>query len=300
MENDNEIKGEGNTQDHLFRSYDPRLGRYKSVDPLAKQFPALSPYQFAGNSPIAAIDLEGLEPATVNPNTETLVFVLQGFGGNPPDNRTQAQNAGGNLGVDMQGLGKISKAASGSTKIQVVTFASSSSENTKNDVKKTILDFKKQNANGKVVIVGHSGGGDNAIELAKENPNLIFDLIITLDTQDPKPYGIDDNNINANVKNVINYYQIEEGIGAETVDFDSDVTNGANIVSPGSNHRSIDNDQVGNVIKDINNFIQGKDAVDIAKKRKQKVNDPAKSGSPNIGGVPGAIKDIVNPKSSRQ
>ena len=33
-ENDNEVAGTGNTQNHMFRSYDTRLGRYKSLDPL--------------------------------------------------------------------------------------------------------------------------------------------------------------------------------------------------------------------------------------------------------------------------
>lgn len=62
QENDNQIKGvTGADQDHNFRSYDTRLGRYKSLDPLAKDYPFNSPYAFAENSPIAFIDLEGSE-----------------------------------------------------------------------------------------------------------------------------------------------------------------------------------------------------------------------------------------------
>lgn len=37
------------------------VGRFLSVDPLTASFPMLTPYQFAGNTPIQAIDLEGLE-----------------------------------------------------------------------------------------------------------------------------------------------------------------------------------------------------------------------------------------------
>lgn len=47
--------------DYGFRIYDPRLMRFKSVDPLTKSFAYYSPYQFAGNMPIAAVDLDGEE-----------------------------------------------------------------------------------------------------------------------------------------------------------------------------------------------------------------------------------------------
>jgi RHS repeat-associated protein len=61
-ENDSEVKGEGNQQDYGMRIYDPRLGKFLSVDPLHNSFPDLTPYQFAGNTPIQAIDLDGGEP----------------------------------------------------------------------------------------------------------------------------------------------------------------------------------------------------------------------------------------------
>ena len=60
-ENDNEVKGEGNQQDYGFRIYDPRLGKFLSVDPITKEYPELTPYQFASNKPIAGVDLDGLE-----------------------------------------------------------------------------------------------------------------------------------------------------------------------------------------------------------------------------------------------
>ncbi|WP_217604394.1 RHS repeat-associated core domain-containing protein [Chitinophaga sp. GbtcB8] len=60
-ENDNEVKGEGNQQDYGMRVYDPRIGRFLSVDPITNQYPELTPYQFASNRPIDGIDLDGLE-----------------------------------------------------------------------------------------------------------------------------------------------------------------------------------------------------------------------------------------------
>ena len=53
-------------QDYGMRIYNSRLGKFLSVDPLFKSYPFLTPYQFAGNTPIVAIDLDGLEPAWAN------------------------------------------------------------------------------------------------------------------------------------------------------------------------------------------------------------------------------------------
>ncbi len=60
-ENDNEVKGEGNQQDYGMRIYDPQLGKFLSVDPLSKGYPELTPYQFASNTPVQAVDLDGSE-----------------------------------------------------------------------------------------------------------------------------------------------------------------------------------------------------------------------------------------------
>jgi RHS repeat-associated protein len=61
--NDNEVKGGlGLQQDYGMRIYDPRVGRFLSVDPLVKTFPWYTPYQSTGNNPVNYIDLDGSEP----------------------------------------------------------------------------------------------------------------------------------------------------------------------------------------------------------------------------------------------
>jgi RHS repeat-associated protein len=60
-ENDNETS----TQDYGMRIYDPRAGRFLSVDPLTKSYPWISPYIFAENDVIRSIDLDGLEKLIV-------------------------------------------------------------------------------------------------------------------------------------------------------------------------------------------------------------------------------------------
>lgn len=63
---DNEWSGIGNSEDYGFRMLDTRIARFRSVDPLTKKFPHFTPYAFAGNTPIRAIDLEGLEIMDIN------------------------------------------------------------------------------------------------------------------------------------------------------------------------------------------------------------------------------------------
>lgn len=58
---DSEVAGDGNQYDYGFRIYNPRIGRFLSTDPLIKSYPWYTPYQFAGNKPIAAIDIDGAE-----------------------------------------------------------------------------------------------------------------------------------------------------------------------------------------------------------------------------------------------
>ena len=61
QEKDDEIKGENRSINYKYRMYDPWLCRFPSVDPLASEYPELTPYQFAANQPIHSIELEGLE-----------------------------------------------------------------------------------------------------------------------------------------------------------------------------------------------------------------------------------------------
>ena len=60
---DNQEWGQGTTNyDYGFRIYNPAIARFLSVDPLSPDYPWYTPYQFAGNTPIQAVDIDGLEP----------------------------------------------------------------------------------------------------------------------------------------------------------------------------------------------------------------------------------------------
>jgi RHS repeat-associated protein len=55
------LGGGGSTYDYGFRIYNPALARFLSVDPLTRKYPYLTPYQFASNTPIFSLDIDGLE-----------------------------------------------------------------------------------------------------------------------------------------------------------------------------------------------------------------------------------------------
>ena len=81
-EMDNETYGgQGNEYDYGMRIYNPRIGRFLSVDPLQKQYPELSPYQFSSNSPISNLDLDGREAyyfnLTIDANQKPLLTLTE-------------------------------------------------------------------------------------------------------------------------------------------------------------------------------------------------------------------------------
>ena len=67
---ENEVKGESNQQDYGMRIYDPRIGKFLSVDPLTSDYPWYTPYQFAGNDVARNIDLDGGEPSPATTGLE--------------------------------------------------------------------------------------------------------------------------------------------------------------------------------------------------------------------------------------
>ncbi len=64
QEQDNELKGNGNSVNFKYRMHDPRIGRFFAVDPLFRDYPWNSPYAFSENKVIHMIELEGLEAVT--------------------------------------------------------------------------------------------------------------------------------------------------------------------------------------------------------------------------------------------
>ena len=71
MERDDEVSGGGNSYTTMFRQYDPRLGRWLSIDPLGALRPFESVYAGFGNNPIYYVDPSGLTPTNNGGDDDT-------------------------------------------------------------------------------------------------------------------------------------------------------------------------------------------------------------------------------------
>jgi RHS repeat-associated protein len=80
MERDDELKGRGNSYDFGARMYDPRIGRWLTIDPLMSSFPWQSPYVGFDNNPILLIDPDGrgTETTIVGKNGKVMDVIEDG------------------------------------------------------------------------------------------------------------------------------------------------------------------------------------------------------------------------------
>jgi RHS repeat-associated protein len=72
MEKDDELEGSGNSYTTEFRQYDPRIGRWLSIDPLMNKYPGWSPYSFCFNNPIRLVDPSGADPNGEKPTRKDM------------------------------------------------------------------------------------------------------------------------------------------------------------------------------------------------------------------------------------
>lgn len=156
-----EIYGNGNYIDFTYRGYNPRLGRFFALDPLASKYPYNSPYAFAENQVITFIELEGLEKAT-------------------PEEVKEAQD-------------KIDKFAKDKTTKTV--WKGVSKEEFVNSLKDAINGEGKEFVQGQTSLCGVAAACKVGAEL---NPSKFVDMAISL--YEKGTYSIQGGTLNANSK----------------------------------------------------------------------------------------------------
>jgi RHS repeat-associated protein len=197
-EKDDEIKGSGNHIDFGDREYDPRTGRWWSIDEKYTKYPMMSPYNFALDNPIIFRDPDGKD-------------VVVAFTGGPTGGGAtlKAENAGttGQIvlnaqkealarGIEFDGTVIAPGATSGSAVDNALSFIE-----------------QKYTAGEKLIIYGYSYGGDFAVELSAKlkEKGITVDLLITVDASDgPLQNSTVDTQIPDNVKFNRNVYQTED------------------------------------------------------------------------------------------
>lgn len=140
------------------RIYDPRIGRFLSEDPIAKKYPELTPYQFASNSPIRNIDIDGLEVTGYDQNLDRWITEL-GKGKitkEQYEKRLFATGIGGVVGLAVLGIGYTAISAPNATSLILRSAIAGSGVN-------AAITYAKGGSNYEIIKSTTSGAFSGAI-----------------------------------------------------------------------------------------------------------------------------------------
>jgi RHS repeat-associated protein len=207
-----------------WRNYDPAIGRFMNIDPLAEKYSYQSPYNFSENKVIAYRELEGLEGVLA-------IFYHGGpTGGGQPTTVTESGTTGDYFVETQTAAGQSGNDFAGTIIAPGWTSASGV---------ETGMDFFNANYQDgdTVIIYGYSYGVDVAVDLATElkAQNCNVDLLVTVDGSDgPLMNSTVNTTIPSNVKKNVNVFQTERS-GASSSSRSSGSSSGATSSSSGSN-----------------------------------------------------------------
>jgi hypothetical protein len=152
------VKGTGDQIDYGQRVYDPRGGRFLSVDPLTSKYPELTPYQYASNSPIANKDLDGLEK----------IFFMAGAGN------------------DNQGWNYVNRFKNIWTNVGITGFTRVDASHGKIGDMLFVDNFR--NKDNMVIVSGHGPGGIISVQNDEMLKKSVDDIVTNI-TKEPLKEG---------------------------------------------------------------------------------------------------------------
>ncbi len=196
--NGKETDNENGSQDYGFRIYNSSICKFLSVDPLTKKYPELTPFQFASNTPIQAIDMDGLEAALI-------------IGGGDVFDKGEVSETVQGIANDVKSQ---TKEAGIDTKVKTINVtkedATTASPTKEKSSYKAALNWVRENyVEGQpFVIYGYSFGGAIATQLVAQlnQEGIHVDLLVLVDANvgrgvEYKPA------ILPNVSTCFNYFQ---------------------------------------------------------------------------------------------
>ncbi|GAB4044787.1 RHS repeat-associated core domain-containing protein [Spirosoma jeollabukense] len=204
-----------NFYDYGARWYDPGMGSWWEIDPLAEVSRRWSPYVFSNNNPLRFVDPDGRNPGDI-----IIYFTGAAF-----------SSVAGNKDV----INNIRSAVSISTNYATQVVYRTDYGYATDKAKAAFEEIQKQrqnNPNAKIVIYGYSYGGVAALELATRlNNRKMKTTLITVDAAN----GASSDKINRNVGDYIesfNFYELDPKV--------SDITGSKGGPNHGRNVTNID------------------------------------------------------------
>ncbi|MGS2765244.1 RHS repeat domain-containing protein [Sinomicrobium sp. M5D2P9] len=224
-----------NVIEFKWRTHDPVIGRFWQIDPLAEDFTYNSPYAFSENSPIAFVELEGLEK----------VLAIYYHGGPTGGGQPTTVDKAGYTGQYYQSTQSFAQSSGREFSGTIIAPGLTSASGVE-----TGMNFVNDNyeAGDQVMVYGYSYGVDVAVDLTESlnEAGINVDLLVTVDGSDgPLQNTTVNTDIPENVDTNLNVYQTDNsgtssssrstGASSSGTSSGSSSSNSGSSNSPGSN-----------------------------------------------------------------